>query len=488
MPHSNPLALIDIGSNSVRLVIYDGLKRAPMPLFNEKVLCGLAKNIDSTGKLHKKGVEKALRSIKRFVSLAKIMDVNNLKLFATAAVRDAKDGKDFVQRINDELGVQIEIFSEEDEAKYAGMGIMSSITRPKGVVGDLGGGSLELVSVKNNNLEKGVSYPIGPLRLLNISNKHSKVDGYIAQYIKQFPLNESLAGSNFYAVGGSFRNLAKVHMGRKNYPLKVIHNYKVETEDIMTTIMILSRMSEESLLKIPGISKKRMKLMPYAAMVLKHIIKIGKPKTIVFSASGVREGFLYSQLDDETKLQDPLLCGASEMMARMLRGSEYGYELAQWMQPLFSINNSVDDKRLRLAACIMSDISAYENTEYRAEMAYRKILDSSLTGLNHTERLFIAKSLYFRYDSYPDINILSTMGQLLSSKKIQHAQTIGAAMQLARTISGSKYGVLEKAKLRMSKNVLSLSINKDIENIYGESVQRKVKLLADVVGKEARVL
>jgi exopolyphosphatase/guanosine-5'-triphosphate,3'-diphosphate pyrophosphatase len=488
MPHSKPLALIDIGSNSVRLVIYDGLKRAPIPLFNEKVLCGLAKDIDSTGMLHKKGVNRAFNAIRRFVSLTKIMNVKTLKLFATAAVRDAKDGKDFVKKVYDELGVKIEIFSETDEAKYAGLGVISSIRNAKGVVGDLGGGSLELVDIDTKTLGKGVSYPIGPLRLSNASKDKKTVESIIEDKIKQFSLHEYISGGVFYAVGGSFRNLAKVHMGRKNYPLKVIHNYKVDSEDIMTTIMILSRMSEESLLKIPGISKKRMKLMPYAALILKNIIKLGKPKKIVFSASGVREGLVYSQLSDKLQEEDPLLCGASEMMVRMLRGKEYGYELADWMQPLFAKNDNEAAKRLRLAACIMSEISAYENTEYRAELAFRRILDSSLTGLNHKERLFIAKSLYFRYENYPDINILSTMGPLLSSKKIQHAQTIGAAMKLARTLSCSNYGVLSKTKLKMNDNVLSINIDEDIEEVYGESVKKKFKQLAEIVGKEARVL
>ena len=231
-----------------------------------------------------------------------------------------------------------------------------------------------------------------------------------------------------------------------------------------------------------------MKLLPYAALILKHIIKLGKPKTIVFSASGVREGVLYSQLDEEQMHKDPLICGSIEMMTRMLRKPEYGYELASWMKPLFANDDSISEERLRLAACIMSEISCYENTEYRAELAYRKILDSSLTGLNHKDRLFIAKSLYFRYSTYPDDNILSTMGTLLNSKKVQNAQVVGAAMRLARSLSCSSDGVLEKTKLQVNNNTISLAVSDDKTQLLGESVKKRVKQLAELLGMEAKVI
>lgn len=487
MPNSKPLALIDIGSNSIRLVIYDGLKRSPIPLFNEKVLCGLAKNLDTTGCLNSEGVEPAFVAIRRFVSLAQAMRVETLQLFATSAVRDAKDGNDFVKRIKDELRTEITIFPEEMEAKYAGTGILASVNKPCGIVGDLGGGSLELVNIENNALGTGVSFPIGPLRFADINSNRKDISDTIARYIKKFPLKKYLPDNSFYAVGGAFRNMAKVHMGRKNYPLKVIHNYAVDAEDMMTTAEVISRMSEESLTKIHGISKKRAGSLPFAALILKNVIEIGNPKQVVFSTSGVREGLLYSQLSDDLKVKDPLICGATEIMSRMHRNAEYGHELASWMQPLFLNGETENEKRLRLAACIMSEISAYENTEYRAELAYRKILDSSLIGLDHTERVFIATALYCRYSSFNDDNILATMGTLLSSKKVQNAQIIGTAMRLARTISGSSTSVLDKTKLKLTKNILYLNMSKGASDLYGESLQKRFQQLAEILGREARI-
>jgi exopolyphosphatase/guanosine-5'-triphosphate,3'-diphosphate pyrophosphatase len=481
MPFSKPVAVIDIGSNSVRLVIYDGLKRAPMPLFNEKVLCGLAKDIDKTGVLNKAGVVQADIAIRRFTKLANLMGVHKLNIFATAAVRDAEDGEKFVSELQKKYDVKIDIFSGKEESEYAGMGIISSVSKPKGVVGDLGGGSLELINVDNNQVHGGMSFPIGPLRMPDSIKSKDKIREFIDSYISKFPLKD-LEGHNFYAVGGAFRTLAKVHMSRKNYPLKVIHNYKVPVEDFMTTIQVVSRMTEESLMKIQGVSAKRSDFLPYASLVLERIIQMGKPDNIVFAASGVREGVLFAQLSAAKKDEDPLILGAIEMMGRILRHPEYGYELAEWMAPLF-VNETQKAQRLRLAACIMSEISCYENTEYRAELAYRKVLDSSLTGLSHKDRVFIAKALYCRYSTYPDEHILATMQSLLSAKKIQLANVIGLAMRLGRSLSCSNAGVLKDIKIKLSEEKLTLNMNHN-HDLDGEAIQKRLRQLAEIMGRE----
>jgi exopolyphosphatase/guanosine-5'-triphosphate,3'-diphosphate pyrophosphatase len=486
MQFSKPVSVIDIGSNSVRLVIYDGMKRAPTPLFNEKVLCGLGKDIDKTGVLNKEGVVQAESAIRRFIKLSEIMQVNKLNIFATAAVRDARDGEKFVTRLMKKYDVKINIFSGLQEAEYAGLGIISSIAKAKGVVGDLGGGSLELISVDKNETHKGVSFPMGPLRVPDSAKSKDQQCVFIDSYIDQFPLLDNLAGKDFYAVGGSFRSLAKVHMARKNYPLKVIHNYKVPAEDFLNTVQIVSRMSQDSLVKIPGISIKRSDSLPYAALVLERIIKKGNPENIVFAASGVREGVLFSQLTRHKKTEDGLISGCIEMMSRIMRNPEYGYELAEWMAPLFP-EESPQSERLRIAACILSEISCYENTEYRAELAYRKVLDSSLIALSHKDRVFVAKALYCRYSTYPDEYILSTMQSLLSAQKIQMAQVIGSAMRLGRSLSCSNLGILKNTRLKISGDKLILDI-KGNQDLDGEAIQKRLRQLAEVIGLEARLV
>lgn len=488
MPLSSPVAVIDIGSNSVRLVIFDGLKRAPLPLYNEKVLCGLAKHIETTGKLHAQGIEQAYVAIARFIALAQVRQCTAIHLFATAAVRDAKDGAVFVREIKNRYKQEVLIFSGEEEAKYAGLGIVASVARPKGVVGDLGGGSFELIPVENKEVGKGVSFPIGPLRLPDLLPSRTELEVFVDEHIGDFPLASVLKDKDFYAVGGAFRNLAKLHMHRKNYPLKVIHNYKVPADDLLATLQVVARMSSESLQRLPSIiSRKRLDFMPYAATVLARVIMQGDPRQIVFCASGVREGFLYSLLDDKTKRKDALIAGCEETMRRIVHTPEYGYELEKWVEPLFPSDSS-HDKKLRLAACILSEISCYENTEYRAEMAYRRVLDSSLVGLSHRDRVFIAKALYCRYSQYPDEHILSTMQPLLTEKKIHQAQVLGSAMRLARSLCSSTTGILPATRLRVEDHTLTLHLGKEYQALVGEAVHKRARQLADTMGMEYKIV
>jgi exopolyphosphatase/guanosine-5'-triphosphate,3'-diphosphate pyrophosphatase len=477
----NPIAVIDIGSNSVRLVVYDGQTRAPSVLFNEKMLCGLAKSMNSTGALSPEGAVSALATVTRFIKITRIMGIKKLHILATSAVRDANDGKAFVKKIESLHRVKVTVLSGETEAEYAGLGVISSIETINGIVGDLGGGSLELIEVNGHKIGKGYSFPIGPLRI-DTAEKTARKD-YLAAIdscFAQFPFKK-LHGQNFYAVGGALRNMAKIHIARKGYPLKVIHNMIIDAKELHATLEVIARMSASALQKMPGIPKKRMDFLPFAALIAMRIIEIGKPKNFIFSATGIREGLLFSKLPDAVKQQDPLISGAIEMIRRALRTPKYGIELADWVAPILVGNNKICP-RLVLASCILSEISCFENTEYRAELAYRLILDSSLTGIDHRERLFIAKALYCRYSTHPDEDILAAMEPLLDEDSARKAHILGSSMRLARSISASCPGSLGKMPLKLTKNHVILTLPKDLTQLCGEVVEKRLKLLAGAIG------
>lgn len=483
-PH--PIAVIDIGSNSVRLVIYDGKKRAPSALFNEKMLCGLARGMNVTGKLSPEGVISANETVARFIKITHVMGIKKVNIVATSAVRDATDGQAFVKKIEKLHKVKVAVLSGEIEAEYAGLGVISSIKDTHGVVGDLGGGSLELIEVNGDKTGKGYSFPIGPLRV-DISSKTARKD-YLAAIdscFAQFPFKK-LNGKSFYAVGGAFRNMAKIHSARKGYPLKVIHNLLIDAKELYATLEVISRMSPSALQKMPGIPKKRMDFLPFAALIAMRLIEIGKPKDFVFSATGIREGLLFSKLPDDLKQQDPLISGVSEIMRRVLRTPQYGYELAKWVSPILTGENKIDP-RLVLASCILSEISCYENTEYRGELAYRHILDSSLLGINHKERLFIAKALYCRYRTNPDEDILSAMAPLLDEENARKAHILGSAMRLARSISASCPGVLENTPIKLTKNRIVITFPNKFAQLSGETVEKRLKNLAQAIGVGAKI-
>ncbi len=472
-----PAAVIDIGSNSLRLVIYDGLKRVPWVIFNEKVLCGLADGLEETGKLNPQGRVRAKQAITRFVALAKRMDVKNLHVFATSAVRDAKDGKAFVREVREEEDIAITVISGLEEAKLAGLGVASSIMDASGVAGDLGGGSLELISLKKGKVQgEGISLPIGALRLHN----HQMLSRQIDEHLMKFPLHKELAGKTFYAVGGAFRNLAKLHMARKDHPLKVLQNYTVPTEEFLDTLSVITKMSEKALVKMGGVSSRRAQVLPVAAMVAERIISRGSPANIAVSVHGVREGFLYQRLPENVQQADPLISGCDDMIQRVGVSPAYGREASDWLRPLLR-KESPKQQRLRKAACILSEISRYENTEYRAELAYRRILDSSLIGLSHKDRVFVAKAVYHRYRVEPGKEIVEQIQTLLSAEELKDAQTIGYGLRLAQGIAGGVEGILPDTTLSVKEGRIILSLKGSAAQLIGESLERRLLSLAEWV-------
>lgn len=489
MPQMDTVAVIDIGSNSVRLVVYDGLKCSPISLFNEKVLCALAEGLERTGSLSSDGKQKAERAIARFVALSQVMQVRTLFVFATSAVRDAKDGQSFVDRLSQTLDINIDILSGEDEARYAGWGVVSSISNTHGLVADLGGGSLEITPVNKQGVLTGeVSLPIGPLRF-NLEQEtfdNVEMGSSLDQQLGRFQGWEQYIGQNLYTVGGVFRNLAKVHMNLTNYPLRVLHNYKVISDDLRETLNRIIRMPESALQKITLVQRKRAKYLPYAALVLDKMIAKAKPEKITFSVTGVREGVLFEQLNTSQRDEDVLLAGCRDLIARHGLSPKYGAELFKWIQPIFG-EISDRDVRLLKAICILSEIACFENTEYRAELAYRKVADSSLMGMSHKERIFIAKALYFRYSVHHDEEIFQKMEPLISGRRFQTAQALGYALRLARTLSGGYCGVLPHIAMQHSKEKLSLLFPKHLEALQGDAVSKRHRQLAEILGYEPMV-
>ncbi len=481
------VAVVDIGSNSVRLVVYNGIRRSPTPIFNEKVLCGLASAMAETGRLDKSGAKLAYECIGRFVKLAEVMKVKKLYLFATSAVRDAQDGDDFVKKIEKDYKVKIEILPGEEEAKYAGLGIVSALDHASGVVADLGGGSLELIGIKSGKLfTEGVSYPLGPLRISGDKRKMRLYMRLVKSAFADYDFSVH-ADENLYLVGGGFRSLAKIHMGITNYPLKVLHDYKIPTSSFVSTLKLLEKMSEKDLLHFSELPSKRAKFLPFVAMLLDQLVEYLKPKELVFSTFGVREGFLYEKLTEAEKQKDGLIEGAIDLVASSGYDPEYGEELFSWIEPLFNYNDKTKSRLLK-ASCILSDLACYENTEYRGEIAFKRVIDSSLIALNHEERAFIALSLYYRYNSALEgTEITEPIMFLLSKAEIAEAKKIGSAMRLARSLSGSTKGILKNIPISLSKGKIILHFENGYGDLYGEKITKRLAQLGKVLEKDILV-
>lgn len=488
MPASDPIAVFDIGSNSVRLVVYESLSRNLTPLFNEKALCGLGREVASTGRLAPDAVEKALEALKRYRALCDVMHVSESIAIATAAVRDAIDGAEFLARAKEICRCDIELLSGQREAMLAAYGVLSGASGADGLVGDLGGGSLELIEVKGHQTGEGITLPLGSLSLADASARSLKAaEKIVRDRLKEVPLLKSLAGRRFYAVGGTWRAIARLHMWQTGYPLHVMHGYSIPAKEAMEFSSLLHRVDPETLSRIEVIAEARRPLLAYGSLVLEQIVRIGKPKEIVISALGVREGLLFERLSEEERVSDPLLAAAREMNVLRSRSPEHGEELLAWTDAFMDstgIDETPEEMRLRHAACLLADIGWRAHPDYRGEQSVNIISNAAFTGVDHPGRAFLAISIFYRHTGLNDEELSPRIRELASTRLIDRARILGAVLRVAYLASASMPGVLPRAPLKVEKGVLKLKLPDELAALAGGRLNNRVRQLGRVIGRQ----
>ena len=425
----DPIAIIDIGSNSVRIVVYEGLQRSPTPIFNEKMLAGLGKAVATSGKLDQKAIKQALNALTRFRMLSAQLGVKDIHAVATSAVREASNGAEFVEKAEKLLGVRVRVLSGKQEARLAAHGVISGFWHPDGVAGDLGGGSLELVRVKGIKVTHPDSLRAGVLRLADISSgSQDKAAQTVRKELKNNRAIRAMKGNSFYAIGGSFRALATMHMAQMGYPLHVMHNYEISAREALDFARMVRRADMSLLPGIDQVSRARRPLLCYAATVLEQILVNGKPKKVVFSALGVREGVLLDLLDKEERMKDPLLEACEELSILRARSPIHARELCCWTDKVFatkSLAETKDERRLRHAVCLLADIGWRAHADYRSEQSLNIIAHAAFVGINHSERAFLALTVYFRYVGLADEYLSPRIRELTSSRLMERARMLG---------------------------------------------------------------
>ena len=478
------VGVIDIGSNSVRLVVYDALSRAPVPLLNEKVLCGLGRGLGETGKLNPEGVASALAHLERFVALARTIGIRRLDALATAAVRDAEDGPAFAAEVRRRTGVGVRILSGEAEGHLSALGVIAGIPDASGVMGDLGGGSVELVPLRHGRAHKGATLPLGPFRLAELSDDERELGAAVEREIERVPWLRHRRGDTFYAVGGAWRALARIHMEQSHYPIHVIQSYTLARRDAESFLGLVARLSRRSLEQITTVSRKRLEVVPVAAEVLRHIVAVMEPKRIVFSALGLREGHIYELLTAAERRQDPLLVACAAVARDHPRFGIGDGEIDGWLSSTYPRPDP--HRRLRYAASLLGDVSWAEHPDYRAELAFRTVLYMPAAGLSHRERAFLAAALHARYGG-PESAIRETVSRLMDDDTLADARRTGLALRLAYTISGGVPGLLRRSSLALERGELVLRVPGRGPLQGGEAVDRRLGALARSLGVDPRV-
>lgn len=475
------IGIIDIGSNSIRLVVYDQLKRVPVPIYNEKVMCALGRGLATSGMLHPDGVELARDALRRFLALGRNMEITSLYIMATAAIRDAKDGASFTRYLEQTYDISVDVISGPKEAKLGAYGVCASMYKPSGITGDLGGGSLEMVRIEEGQPKDSASLLLGALRMIDESKgDRDKLRKLIEKRFDELDWLEGQPVGHFYAIGGSFRALAKLHMEQTGHPLHILHEYEVDTKPFLVFVRDIGKMPAEKLEKLPGGAGKRSAALPGAAMVLEHIISRARPRSIVFSASGIREGYLYEKLSPYMRSMDGLIASCTEFTLRGGRSTAYANELYTWMFPLISLESD-EDRRLRLAFCLLSDIALHIHPEYRAAWAYHRVLQSALTGLSHRERVKLSLAMYHRYQ-YKRKEPWESLS-LLKKGDTEWAQLVGTAANLAYHLSGSIAGNLHKTSFIVDGTDVRLHLAGNMQDVAGEAVRRRIDGVREAYAK-----
>jgi exopolyphosphatase / guanosine-5'-triphosphate,3'-diphosphate pyrophosphatase len=491
-PKYRPVAVVDIGSNSVRLVVYDGLRRSPSPICNEKILCGLGRGVATEGKLSEQGMTRAFAALKRFRALARQIGAKHVYALATAAAREAVNGDEFIAKAEKALGANISVLTGKEEARYAALGVMAGIPDADGIAGDLGGGSLELIDIKDGKLRDGVTLPLGPLRLIDMSGGSiDKARAIIDAALAKSDILKKLKGRTFYAVGGTWRNLAKLHMAQSHYPLHVLHCYRMSKAQASSLSGLVAGLSPGSLKEVREVSKSRSDTMPFGALVLERLLAHSQPGAVEVSVYGVREGLLFAKLPARKRESDALLSSCWDFARRYARSPEHELELCDWTDQIFGpgkLAETEDQKRLRYASCLLADIGWRAHPDYRAERSLGMISQAAFVGIDHPGRVFLALTVYYRYegDIDADADALTT---LLDDEAHQRAHLISSMFRLAYILSAAMPGMLPKIGLKLGDNkTLVLSLPKKLADLAGERVEKRLAGLAAELGRTGKVL
>ena len=477
------VGVVDVGSNSVRLVVFDGAARSPAYFYNEKIMCALGAGLDETECLSPKGRMRALAALQRFQLLADGMGLAPLTAVATAAVREASDGADFRDQVERETGLQLWVIDGQEEARLSAQGVLLGWPEAKGLVCDIGGSSMELAEVGNGRVGRRVTSPLGPLKLQNIEGSKQALKSQIKKVMDDLASQMGTDHKRLFLVGGSWRAIARLDMERRCYPLHVLHEYRMTPQAVRATLQWIAGNDMSSLRKRTGTSAARMSLVPIACEVLDQLLKSFQPKEIAVSGFGLREGMLYEQMPERARRRDPLIEACLFSEAKDGRRPGFGRVLNRFIAPLF-VGETAATKRLIEAACLLHDVTWRAHPDFRAEVCFDNATRANLGGLTHQERVWLGLALLHRYKNNRDGFRFVELFELLDEKHIHQAEIVGRAMRFGSMFSVAAPESIAALEWHPKRQVLTLTLAQQGTVLFGEVAEGRFISLAAALGAE----
>jgi len=449
-------AVIDVGSNSVRLVMYRLDGRAIWTVFNEKVLAGLGRDLSTTGRLSPDGMATALMALARFQALIGANRPAKVYAAATAAVRDARDGMDFCRRVEAETGLRLKVLTGAEEA--------------------------------NGAPGAGVTLPLGPFAFESPRTIET-VHAAVARELRS--IRGSFSARTFNAVGGAWRNLALLHMRLADYPLGIIHQYELGRSDALEAARFIEQQSRGSLERIDGISRRRVDTLPHAAAVLEGLVEGLGLQRVVLSAYGLREGLLIESMNRQTRAEDPLVAGCAALGGRPQAAEVLGVALDGWLQAPFARLEPMfggRDAALLAAACRLADFGAQLHPDHRADLVFEQVLRAPIAGADHAERVFLACAAFGRHTGSTITPSPHIVGRLLSPERYQRARAMGAAVRLGCDLSGRGPDLLARARLEFKSDAVVLQSDPGWEaTLLGDPIAKRAQTLAGLLDRQLKI-
>ena len=478
------LGVIDIGSNSVRLVVYEIFGASFTPIYNEKVLAGLGRDLHLTGKLHEAGSALAFAALKRFKILAEAQNLTDVLVGATAALRDASDAAAFINKVRDEIGLDISPLSGEQEAYMSAMGVLAGDHRAQGLAADLGGASLELIRVGGDKVSGGTTYPLGPFSMFKGAFDPKELRPRIETILSQKQLPALAKGQNLYLIGGAWRNLSIIHQKRTGYPLRVAHNYDLSFEAGRELAQwAISVAGSYELLNWPNVSARRADTLPYSGLLLDVLLERLEPKHIIIAPGGLRDGLVYDALPAAAKKRSALFDACQALARGNQQGINFGQPLYDFLGGIWAaLPHSFDEdteSRLRKAACLLVGIGKGLHPDHKARMVFRTVLYAPLPGLTHKERAYLALMLFSSYTSKKTIPNDPALMHLLSEGQQNAARIYGEAMRLGVAIAGRSRTALSQLSIKTVGGKLMVTAKPKFEDLISAAAQLQEMLRTD---------